>query len=288
MANSMTGFATEETVVEPHRLVWEVRSVNHRFLDISLRLPDEMRAFEPRCREMIGAALGRGKVDCTLRVSSVEQEPGAAALQQSVLESLRELERETQQKFSDARQLSVSEILRWPGVLKDALPELTALSEPLASGFARALAALSEARQREGHRLSEMLLERCDAIEKIVADLSPRLPEAQQRYREKLLARLERLDVEADPTRLEQELALLAQRLDVSEELDRLGSHVSEVRDVLGRNEPIGRRLDFLMQELNREANTLSSKSQDEVLTKAGVELKVLVEQMREQVQNLE
>jgi uncharacterized protein (TIGR00255 family) len=284
----MTGFATEETVVEPHRLVWEVRSVNHRFLDISLRLPDEMRAFEPRCREMIGAALGRGKVDCTLRVSSVEQEPGAAALQQPVLDSLKELEREVRQKFSDARQLSVSEVLRWPGVLEDARPELTALSEPLATGFARALAALGEARQREGSRLSGMLLERCDAIEKIVADLGPRLPEAQQRYREKLLARLQRLDVEADPTRLEQELALLAQRLDVSEELDRLGSHVSEVRDVLGRKEPIGRRLDFLMQELNREANTLSSKSQDEVLTKAGVELKVLVEQMREQVQNLE
>jgi len=284
----MTGFATEETVVESHRLVWELRSVNHRFLDISLRLPDELRAFEPRCREMITAALGRGKVDCTLRVSTVETEASSAAVQQTVLVSLKDLERQVHQKFPDAPQLSVSEILRWPGVLEDERPELKALAEPLAAGFSAALSALREARQREGERLGDMLVERCDGIEKIVAELGPRLPEAQERHREKLLKRLERLDVEADPTRLEQELALLAQRLDVTEELDRLGSHVSEVRDVLGRDEPIGRRLDFLMQELNREANTLSSKSPDEELTKAGVELKVLIEQMREQVQNLE
>ena len=284
----MTGFATEETVVESHRLVWEVRSVNHRFLDISLRLPDEMRAFEPRCREMIGAALGRGKVDCTLRVSVAEREARSAALQERALEDLKDLERQVHQKFPDAGQLAVGDILRWTGVLEDSRPELAALAEPLAAGFAAALSSLSAARKREGGRLTEMLVERCDAIEKIIAELGPRLPEAQARYREKLVKRLERLDIEADPARLEQELALLAQRLDVTEELDRLGSHVSEVRDVLGRAEPIGRRLDFLMQELNREANTLSSKSQDEELTRAGVELKVLIEQMREQVQNLE
>ncbi len=288
MPSSMTGFATEETLVESYRLVWEVRSVNHRFLDISLRLPDEMRAFEPRCREIIGAALGRGKVDCTLRVSAVEQESGLAALQHPVLESLKKLERQIHQKVPDVRQLTVGEILRWPGVLEDVRPQFKALNDPLAASFAAALASLSDARQREGGRLCEMLVERCDAIERIIADLGPRLPEAQERYREKLLKRLERLDVEVDRARLEQELVLLAQRLDVTEELDRLGSHVSEVRDVLGRDEPIGRRLDFLMQELNREANTLSSKSQDEELTRAGVELKVLIEQMREQVQNLE
>jgi len=288
MASSMTGFATEETVVESHRLVWEVRSVNHRFLDISLRLPDEMRAFEPRCREMIGAALGRGKVDCTLRVSAAEREVGSAALQVQALEALKDLERQVHQKFPDAGQLAVGDILRWTGVLEDSRPELAALAEPLAAGFAAALSSLSAARKREGGRLTEMLVERCDGIEKIIVELGPRLPEAQERYRDKLVKRLERLDIEADPARLEQELALLAQRLDVTEELDRLGSHVSEVRDVLGRAEPIGRRLDFLMQELNREANTLSSKSQDEELTRAGVELKVLIEQMREQVQNLE
>ena len=155
-------------------------------------------------------------------------------------------------------------------------------------GFSRVLDSLSASRQREGGRLTELLVERCNAIGEIVTSIGPRLPEAQERYRVKLMERLQRLDVAADPGRIEQELVLLAQRLDVAEELDRLGSHVSEIRDVLRRSEPIGRRLDFLMQELNREANTLSSKSQDEELTRAAVELKVLIEQMREQVQNLE
>lgn len=284
----MTGFATEETVVESYRLVWELRSVNHRFLDISLRLPDELRALEPRCREMITVALGRGKVDCILRFSAAGQEASAAILQEQALENLKGLEREVHQTFPDATQLAVGEILRWPGVFEEAAAGLAAMADPAVQSFARTLESLSAARQREGERLVGMLVERCDAIEKIIAALGPRLPDAQERYRAKLLERLARLDVEADPGRLEQELALLAQRLDVTEELDRLGSHVSEVRDALGRTEPIGRRLDFLMQELNREANTLSSKSQDEELTRSGVELKVLIEQMREQVQNLE
>ena len=284
----MTGFATEESVAGSYRLVWEVRSVNHRYLDVSLRLPDDLRALEPRCRELIGATLGRGKIDCTLRLSVTDNAGASAELNADVLEELKSLEHQIHQKFSDARQLAVGEILRWPGALEERGAELTELAEPASECLARTLKSLCDARQREGDRLLEMLAERCDGIETIIAELVPRLPEAQERYRARLLERLERLDVEADPARFEQELALLAQRLDVSEELDRLGSHVSEVRDVLGRNEPIGRRLDFLMQELNREANTLSSKSQDEVLTKAGVELKVLVEQMREQVQNLE
>jgi uncharacterized protein (TIGR00255 family) len=288
MANSMTGFASEESVAGSYRLVWEVRSVNHRYLDVSLRLPDELRALEPRCRELVGVALGRGKVDCTLRLTVIDQAGKSAELSVGVLEELKALEHQIHQRFSDARQLAVGEILRWPGALEERGAELAELAEPAGECLSRALKSLGDARQREGDRLLEMLAERCDSIESIIAEIVPRLPEAQKRYRARLLERLERLDVEADPARLEQELALLAQRLDVSEELDRLGSHVSEVRDVLGRNEPIGRRLDFLMQELNREANTLSSKSQDEVLTKAGVELKVLIEQMREQVQNLE
>jgi uncharacterized protein (TIGR00255 family) len=286
--SSMTGFATEEAEVESFRLVWEVRSVNHRFLDISVRLPDELRALEPRCREMVAATLRRGKVDCTLRVSIAEHRNATAALREQALESLKALEKEVRQKFPDARPLTAGEILRWPGALEEAAAEFTAIGEPAAATLARAIESLRAARQREGGRLKDLLVERCDGIEKIVAGIGPRLPEAQERYRAKLLERLERLNVEADPGRLEQELVVLAQRLDVAEELDRLGSHVTEVRDVLGRAEPIGRRLDFLMQELNRETNTLSSKSQDEELTLAAVELKVLIEQMREQVQNLE
>ncbi len=288
MANSMTGFATDESVAGSYRLVWEVRSVNHRYLDVSLRLPEEFRALEPRCRELIGAALGRGKVDCSLKLTTVENAGVTAELNAGVLEDLKELEHQIHQKFSDARQLAVGEIMRWPGALEERGAELAELAEPAGESLSRALVSLGNARKREGDRLLQMLADRCDSIEAIIAELVPRLPEAQERYRARLLERLQRLDIEADPARLEQELVLLAQKLDVAEELDRLGSHVSEVRDVLTRDEPIGRRLDFLMQELNREANTLSSKSQDEVLTKAGVELKVLIEQMREQVQNLE
>ena len=284
----MTGFASEEILVEPHRLVWEVRSVNHRFLDVGLRLPEELRALEPRCRALVGVTLRRGKVDCTLKISAARQTATAASLQEDVLDGLKEYEIQARQKFPDARQLTVGEILRWPGMFEGDSATLTALEDPITEGFSRALESLSASRQREGERLTELLFERCDAIAEIVAAIGPRIPEAQERYRAKLMERLERLNVEADPGRLEQELALLAQRLDVAEELDRLGSHVSEIRDVLGRDEPIGRRLDFLIQELNREANTLSSKSQDEELTRAAVELKVLIEQMREQVQNLE
>lgn len=288
MPSSMTGFASEETLVGSYRFIWEVRSVNHRFLDITLRLPDEVRGLEPRCRTMVGVKLRRGKVDCTLKISATEQKATAVSLQQDVLDRLSGLEKQVQQIFPDARQLAVGEILRWPGVLEEASAPLAELEDPIAAGFSRALDSLSTSRQREGERLTELLVERCDAIGKIITSIGPLLPKAQERYREKLLQRLQRLDVEADPGRLEQELALLAQRLDVAEELDRLGSHVTEIRDVLSRAEPIGRRLDFLMQELNREANTLSSKSQDEELTRAAVELKVLIEQMREQVQNLE
>jgi uncharacterized protein (TIGR00255 family) len=288
MPSSMTGFATEKVEVQPFRLVWEVRSVNHRFLDVSVRLPDELRALEPRCRELVAAVLRRGKVDCTLRVSSAESREAAAALHDQALESLKELETQVQQKFPDASQLAVGEILRWSGVLEEASAEFPAMEGPATTTLSRALESLSAARQREGKRLKDLLVERCDGIEKIVTGIGPHLPEGQERYRAKLLERLDRLNIEADPGRLEQELVVLAQRLDVAEELDRLGSHVTEIRDVLCRAEPIGRRLDFLMQELNREANTLSSKSQDEELTRAAVELKVLIEQMREQVQNLE
>ena len=284
----MTGFASEEILAGPQRFIWEVRSVNHRFLDISLRLPDELRFLEPPCRAMVGVKLRRGKVDCTLKSFAAEHKATAASLQEDVLDSLKELEKSVQQIFSDARCLAVGEILRWPGVLEEASAALTALEDPIVEGFSRVLDSLSASRQREGGRLTELLVERCNAIGEIVTSIGPRLPEAQERYRVKLMERLQRLDVAADPGRIEQELVLLAQRLDVAEELDRLGSHVSEIRDVLRRSEPIGRRLDFLMQELNREANTLSSKSQDEELTRAAVELKVLIEQMREQVQNLE
>ena len=164
----MTGFSTEEVLVEPYRLIWEVRSVNHRFLDINLRLPDELRTLEPRCRAMVGVELRRGKVDCTLKISAVETTADTTSLQADALNHLNLLERDVQRKFPDARRLAVSEILRWPGVLKEASTEPTALEGPIAEGFSAALQSLSVSRQREGERLADLLLERCNAIDEIV------------------------------------------------------------------------------------------------------------------------
>ena len=288
MPSSMTGFAGAEALAEPFRLIWEVRSVNHRFLEIAVRLPEELRALEPECRRRVSAALRRGKVDCTLKSTLAEGCARELGIRDEVLERLRLLQNAVRGRVPEARPLSVAELLRWPGLLEEAAHEPAVLERCVTQALEAALKSLSGARQREGARLAEALVERCDGIAGVIAAIRPRLGAAEARYRTRLLERLERLAVEADPERLEQEIALLAQRLDISEELDRLAGHVTEVRDVLGRAGPVGRRLDFLIQELNREANTLASKAQDTDLTRNAVELKVLIEQMREQAQNLE
>jgi uncharacterized protein (TIGR00255 family) len=288
MPSSMTGFASAEVGVDPYRIVWEVRSVNHRFLDLSFRLPEELRALEPRCRELLGAALRRGKVDCTLRVTLSAGPARDLAIKEDVIDGLRALEAQLQQRFPQARGLSVGELLRWPGVVEEATEGLACVEPAAIEGLEAALRSLQGARRREGERLAELLVQRCEGVVAIVENCRALLPQTQERYRAKLMERLGKLDLETNPERLEQELVLLAQRLDVAEELDRLGGHVEEVKNVLRRNEAVGRRLDFIVQELNREANTVSSKVQDEELTRAAVELKVLIEQMREQVQNLE
>jgi len=288
MPSSMTGFASAEALVRPFRLTWELRSVNHRFLEIGVRLPEELRSLEPDCRGRINAALGRGKVDCTLKVMLAEGQAQEVTLKDDVLERLRTLQTEVRGRFPDALPLSAAEILRWPGALEEATYEPASLKASVMQGLDEALVALGAARQREGRRLVEALVQRCDGISAIISGIRPRTGQAEQRYRAKLLERLDRLEIDTNPERLEQEIALLTQRLDIAEEIDRLEGHVQEVRDVLGREEPIGRRLDFLIQELNREANTLSSKAQDADLTRDAVDLKVLIEQMREQAQNLE
>lgn len=288
MPSSMTGFASADALVEPFRLIWELRSVNHRFLEIGVRLPEDLRALEPDCRGRVNAALGRGKVDCTLRVVLAEGHAREVELQDDALARLAALQTEAQARFPDARPLAISELLRWPGVLEEATYEPASLETSVVQALDDALGSLGAARQREGGRLAEALVQRCDGVSGIISDIRPRIGHAEKRYRQKLQERLDRLDVATNPERLEQEVALLTQRLDISEEIDRLEGHVEEVRDVLRREEPIGRRLDFLIQELNREANTLSSKAQDADLTRDAVELKVLIEQMREQAQNLE
>jgi uncharacterized protein (TIGR00255 family) len=288
MPHSMTGFATANVAVAPFTLTWELRSVNHRFLDLSFRLPEELRPLEPTCRDRVTAALKRGKLDCTLKITVAE--PGGQGLEvmETALTALRGLSERVRGLFPEARPLAVSEVLRWPGVLREPQQELAALEQPTLACLEEALTSLLEARRREGTRTAELLEQRAAGVMALVEAIKPRIPTMEARYREKLEERLKRLDVQADPERLEQELVLVAQRLDVAEEVDRLAGHVTEIRDVLGREEAIGRRLDFLIQELHREANTLSSKAQDEDLIRHAVDLKVLIEQMREQVQNLE
>lgn len=284
----MTGFAGAEALAPPFQLTWELRSVNHRFLDVGFRLPEELRSLEPECREIVGLHVRRGKVDCTLKVAMTEETEVGAAVDPSAVAALRDLGEQVSKEVPGARALSVLEVLRWPGVLKERQIDAAELAEPAKQALREAAEALEAAREREGGRLAALLEERIAAIVALLEGVRPRVAGAQERYRRKLEERLAKLDVQAQPERLEMELVLVAQRFDVSEEVDRLAGHVEEVRAVLQRKEPIGRRLDFLIQEMNREANTLGSKAQDEDLTRTAVDLKVLIEQMREQVQNLE
>lgn len=285
----MTGFAASEVSAGPYQLVWEIRSVNHRYLDLGFRMPEDFRPLEEKLRKLAADRLKRGKVDCTLKVTSLgagpQQESG---IDPAALAALKELQNRIVEQWPDANRLSVLDILRWPGVLTEDASNRDALLEPALVAFNEALAAIRSAREREGVRLGEMLIERLDAIGALMQTGNELLKDAAPRYRDKLLERLTKFDIEANPERLEQELALIAQRTDVSEEADRLKAHLAEIRDTLALAEPIGRRLDFLIQELNREANTLASKVQDDELARLAVDIKVLIEQMREQVQNIE
>jgi len=288
MPHSMTGFASAEARRGALRLSWEIRSVNHRFLDLSFRMPEDLRALEPECRDLVGDVVKRGKLDCTLKVTTADRAVAPAALVDDAVQALRALEASVKASFPHATPLSTADVLRWPGVLEEPVQNLDELGVPIKECLSATLTALQEARGREGRRIAELLDKRNKGITALIDGIRPLLDGVQVRYRDRLRERVQRLDVQADPERLEQELALLAQRADVAEEIDRLGSHVTEVSDILRRSEPVGRRLDFLIQELNREANTFASKVQEEPLTRVGVELKVLIEQMREQVQNLE
>ena len=289
MIRSMTGFARVERQGDWGALHWELRSVNHRYLDISLRLPEELRAQESVLRQRIAdSGLRRGKLDAQLRLASASNAAGAMEIDSTALAAVLELSREVGAQLTQAAPLSPLEVLRWPGVVREPQTDLAAVQAAANEALDEALAALMSTRADEGARTQAMLSERLDAIEPLIAGVRRRLPEVLENQRTRLQARLDELDAAPDNDRLEQELVLLAQKLDVAEELDRLDSHVTEFRQALTRDEAVGRRLDFLLQEFNREANTLSSKSQDTAMTSAAVELKVLIEQMREQVQNVE
>lgn len=288
MLHSMTGFARQSAETPLGTLTWELKAVNHRYLDIQFRLPDELRPKEQDFRQRVSAQLFRGKVECGLHFGRRADSQAELELDTAMVELLGRRAGEIAGLLPDPAPLNPIDVLRWPGVVQQS--EIDA--EPLfveASGLLeRTLDAIAGMRSSEGSRIAAMIESRVDEIAAIAASVRQRMPEVLEAARRKQRERIERLDVEADPARLEVELALIAQKLDVDEELDRLESHVTEIRDAMNTEGPIGRRLDFLMQELNREANTLGSKSGDTETTRAAVDLKVLIEQMREQIQNVE
>jgi uncharacterized protein (TIGR00255 family) len=288
MIASMTGFARRETTGSWGTLVCELRSVNHRFLEAGFRLPDELRSAESELRTRLARQLRRGKVDCTLSYRRPQGAGGALEVDGVALERLLAAVSVVMGSQREAFTVNALDVLRWPGVLREDTASGEQLLAVAYAVFGATLEELVAARAREGARLRELLEQRCAALEALVAGVRARRPEVQARVRLRLDERVAELRAAVERERLEQELALLLQRLDIDEELERLDGHISEVRRVIGGSEPAGRRLDFLMQELNREANTLSSKSQDLETTRSAVDMKVLIEQMREQVQNAE
>ena len=288
MIKSMTAFARVQHSDNYGTLTWELRSVNSRYLDINCRLPEDFRAQEGRVRECINNRLQRGKIECGLRFIPEQMAETGIEINDRLVQSLLDACQQINTRLHQPSEINPVDILNWPGVVAE--PEqdyksIFAASEKLLN---EALDELVDNRLREGKRMQALIQDRCTAMQQIVDQVRTQLPEIQQRYREKLTARLDELESGVDRDRLEQELVFLAQKMDVDEELDRLDVHIKELNDVLVRDEAVGRRLDFLMQELNREANTLGSKSADISTTQASVELKVLIEQMREQIQNIE
>jgi uncharacterized protein (TIGR00255 family) len=286
MIRSMTAYASAETTGPAGTLSCELRTVNHRYLELSPRLPDDLRAFESQLRERVAAKLSRGKLDLTVRRNS-DARGQSLEVNRALLTRLSELNLDMVALFP-GMQVQLTELLRFPGVMQQAEIDPETQQVALFDVLERALDALSATREREGEKLAAILHERLDAIERVVADVRGWMPEIRAALRTRLESRLADLKQPVEPGRLEQELVLQITRTDVDEELDRLSTHIGETRRVLGLDEPVGRRLDFLMQEFNREANTLGSKSVDARSTNAAVELKVLIEQMREQVQNIE
>ncbi len=287
---SMTAFARHQTHLDSGTFNWEVRSVNHRYLEINPKLPEAYRSLEMPLRATVKKYVMRGKIDLILTVNLSQKNQGLH-VNQSVLQPLAKAIYEIQRTLPEASQVDPIEILKWPGIFEDeasSTPEETKIETAILAGLEVCLQQLNANRLREGAALADLILQRCQAIDSQIKLLDPIMPEILDNQIAKLKQRILSLSDQLDETRLHQEIALLAQKMDIEEELDRLKTHLKEVRHVLKSSGAIGRRLDFLMQELNREANTLGSKSIDKRTTQASVELKVLIEQIREQVQNIE
>lgn len=288
MARSMTAFARLETTGTWGRAMWEIRSVNHRYLEIGLRLPEDLRVLEGEVRARIAQKLNRGKVDTALRFEAAGGEAGQLRVNTELARQVINATKAVSHLMDQPAPVSPLEVLRWPRVLETPEVDFDELSQAMLTQLDRTLDQLVDAREREGAKLAELVLDRCNVMRELTKTLRTRVPEIIHSIRTRHAARIEELAGTLDPARIEQECALLIQKLDVAEELDRLETHLVEVTRVMKQSQPIGRRLDFLMQELNREANTLGSKSAHVDTSGASVELKVLIEQIREQIQNIE
>lgn len=284
----MTAYGRTEDSSDVGHVIWEVRTINHRYLEINLRLPEELRSLDQAIRDLIGKHLQRGKVDCNLRFETATSAEQNLTLDEELLQQVIGATEILKEKIQEHESLNLLDMLRWPGVIKQNPLNLDEIKEQLLRLLDKTLQSVVDTRAREGNKIYEMIESRCVAILEQLEKLKVVLPEIQTQHRNKLLKRAEELSAEIDSERLEQEMVMLAQKMDVAEELDRLEAHVSEVRHTLKKKGSVGRRLDFLMQELNREANTLGSKSNHMDMTNTSVELKVLIEQMREQIQNIE
>ncbi|MDG5499811.1 YicC/YloC family endoribonuclease [Marinobacter sp. BGYM27] len=288
MIRSMTAFARKDLEADWGTLTCEIRTVNHRYLETSFRLPETLRELENDFRERLRGQLRRGKVEIGMRLQLAERVTGGLNVNEALAEELNNAANQVNRILDNPAHINALDILRWPGVLETAERDLAPVKAATQSLFDEAVAELVSVREREGERLRPLFNDRLTEISESVAVVRKRMPELLEKQAQTLRDRFDAAKIELDSDRLAQEMVMAAQKADVAEELDRLDAHVGEVTDTLKGDDAIGRRLDFLMQELNREANTLSSKSIDAEVTRVAVNLKVLIEQMREQVQNLE
>ncbi|MBD3585782.1 YicC family protein [Salinimonas sp. HHU 13199] len=287
MIYSMTAFARNEIKQDWGSVVWEIRSVNQRFLETYFRLPEQFRSFEPMLRERFRKRLHRGKVECSLRFAPSENAQSTLTLNEDLAKQVLHAA-DWVQSHGQSTGVNPMDVLRWPGVIAAEETDMDTIHSDTMSGFDTALDQFIEAREAEGKTLRSLIEQRLDSIETEVATVKEKMPEIMQWQRERIQTRFEEAKIELDEGRFEQEMIMLAQKVDVAEEIDRLNSHVNETRNILKKGGACGRRLDFMMQEFNREANTLGSKSISTAITQSAVELKVLIEQMREQIQNIE
>ena len=288
MIHSMTAYGRVENSEGQNSISCEIRSVNHRYSEISIRLPEELRPLEQKIRDHISGKIKRGKIECNIRIEKHNAYDEALSINQDLLKNIIEASKRINSDLSTSAPLDSLDLLRWPGVLEKSTLDVKEIDKLLFPLVNEAIDIVIDTRQREGEKIKKMLTDRCTKIKEIISNVKKQIPDILKNYRKKLTQRVQEISDELDNDRLEQELLFLSQKADIEEEIDRLGAHVDEVVRVIDRKEPIGRRLDFLMQEMNRESNTLGSKSNHIYTSNASVELKVVIEQMREQIQNIE